>query len=282
MSKLSNEELEYYCGLPASILSILGCLFVILIYIFAKPLRIYAFKLIFWLSFFDFIKFSCLIVPNFELGSRRDSACSIIGFIYYYSLYATLIWTLAIALTLYQYLILGIEHIEKFYKYWLALCFTYCTTCAAIPLFSSSYGYNLYVCEITPDTLGIIYKFGFFYCPVIIEIIVITYIYVKIYIKYTLRASTFENAKELSVKRLLAYPLIMAVCLVPGIIANTLSIWGIENDIMVICAYFIWNLHGLINAIAYAMTRPVVIYVKSVICNARFDSSNQVSMFDTC
>ena len=92
--------------------------------------------------------------------------------------------------------------------------------------------------------------------------IVVTYIYLKIYVQFSLRDSAFENARELSVKRLLAYPLVMVLCLLPNVIIHILDIWGIKNDIGSIMAYVIWNTHGFFNAIAYALTEPVKNYIR--------------------
>lgn len=279
MTKESAGELIYFFMMPGCILSIFGCLFVILLYSFVKPLRMYAFKLVFWLAFYDFLKFTCLLVPNFEIES--NIVCTIVGFVYYYSNYSTFIWTLAIAVTLYQYLILEIENIEIYYKYWQIFCFLYSAICSSIPLFTHTYGKNLFICELLPDLYGTIYKFSFFYVPVFLILIVITYVYVRIYYKFTVRTSAFENARELSVKRLLAYPLIMAVCLMPGITMNILEIfWGVENNTLILIVMVIWDMHGFFNAVAYSLTRPVTEYLKSIFLNRTSSIYNQMNTFD--
>ena len=279
MSKLSLELITYYSKLPALIISVLGCLFVIVLFIIAKPLRIYAFKLVFWLTFFDLIKFLCLIFPVFELNYNQDSICRVICLVYFFSVYCTLLWTLAIAITLYQCLILEKEGVERFYKYWLAISLVFAAVCSTIPLSTQSYGYEFSTCELKDDLHGVIYKFACFYIPVLIENIVITYIYVKIYRKYSFKNSSFK--RDLSVTRLLAYPIIMAVCTIPVIIVDTLSIWNIENYYAIICAYMIWCLHGFFNAIAYAITPPVIFYIKFVICKRNQGSIDEISMFES-
>lgn len=279
MSSPFSVTKEYYYNLPAVMLSVVGCLFVVLLFTIAKPLRIYAFRLVFWLAFFDLIKFSCLLVPIFELNSNHNTICGFLGFIYYFSLYHTFIWALAIAITLYQCLILEKENLERFYKYWLGISFFYSTACAAIPLSTNSYGFTYYLCELKYNQIGGIYKFTFFYIPLVIEIFVITYIYGKIYYMYSLKSLRFE--RELSVRRLLAFPAVMAFCALPAVISDGLIFWNKENQIVVFCAYFLWSLHGFFNAVAYAMTRPVIIYLRFILSKRDAGITEEISMFDS-
>ena len=278
---LSETRLEYYYQLPTAILSIISCLFVVVLFLLAKPLRVYAFKLVFWLEFFDLIKFSVYVIPSYDTESLDYTWCSTLALINYFVNYATLTWTLAIACTLYQCLILNIDNVEKYYKFWVVICFTYSITCSVIPLFTHSYGYYWYICGFKSDYLGDIYKICFFYCPLACVIIAITYIYVKIYMKYSTSDSSVNSSEKfLSMKRLLAYPLIISLCMIPSIIVEMLLHWGIENFIISIIVLNIWNLHGLFNAMAYALTRPVVIYLKSFFTEDCL-SAEEINLFDT-
>ena len=282
MVSISGSRLEYYCQLPTATISALGALFIIFLFIFAKPLRVYAFNLVFWLSFFDLIKFSLYLVPWYDIESLDNTWCSILAFATYFANYSTFAWTLAIACTLYQCLIFNIENIEKYYKFWLVTCFTYSTVFSMIPLFTQSYGYFAYICELKTNTFGTIYRVSLFYTSFAFVLIAITYVYVKIYAKYSVTTYSFGSSGNiLSVKRLLVYPFIMIVCMGPSFIVEILGYWEIENIIASIICYSIWNLHGFLNAMAYGLTRPVISYLKSIYLNRRNHSTDDISLFDT-
>jgi hypothetical protein len=64
--------------------------------------------------------------------------------------------------------------------------------------------------------------------------------------------------------KLLYYPIILIVCIVPVFICRLVQFIFKEDFFeFFIFSSFLWSLHGFFDALAYAMSKPVVGYVKS-------------------
>lgn len=231
MSEFSSTEIQafIYSFLTTNLLSALFCLFSITIYFQAKPLRIYAFKLVFWLNFFDFLRALSQILTLFFKPQR--SLCTIIAVIHVFSTFNALSWCLVIAVTIYQVLIQQKPDCEKQYKSWLIGIFTLGLVFSIMPIIFSSYTYDVGVCTFNQQLDGNIFKLGIYGTGLIVTICT-TVLYWRIYKK--IRKDMWENEgfDEINAKRLLYYPGILILCFLPSLIMRVLEVFGINNFLL--------------------------------------------------
>jgi Slime mold cyclic AMP receptor len=256
----------YYFTLPVNILSFLGSLFVIFLYALAKPLRVYAFKLVFWVCFYDIFYAAILLIPIFDLDIE-PIACNILSFILVFSTISSSFWILAIAISMYQVLVIEKSNIEKYYKIWFFTIMVYSIIVSSLPIFTDSYGIVALNCTFKENLAGNIYKFSTFYGPIWIEVFVISILYLIIFFNYSRNSSSLLTSTKISIKRLILFPLILGFCVLPSTINRALQAFDINSNIVYFLGEFILCLRGFLNAVVYALTDPVKIYLRNLFKN---------------
>lgn len=257
----------YFVVFAVNILSFFSCIFIIFLYVFAKSLRNYAFKLVLCITINDLIRTICLIFPIIYYDYKY--LCTIIGFIFIFSSLGSILWTLVISLTLYQVIIQHKENFEKYYSFWMAFIIIYSCILCIIPLFTDSYGLVLIVCTLKEDYFGSIYKLSSFYGTTWVATAIIIIIYSKINSK-----SKKEEFCELSLKRLKLFPMILIFCVFPMTLVRILQMFDIFLGELQYIADVTWCLHGFFNSIAYGMSPAVLQYLKLSICKKKIELEN--------
>ena len=265
---VKEQVLDYYFVVVAvNILSFFSCIFIIALYVFAKSLRNYAFKLVLCVTINDLIRIICSLFPIFYYDYKN--LCTILGFIFIFTFLGSILWTLVISLTLYQVIIQHKENFVQFYLLWMVSITIYSFILCFIPLLTNSYGLVLIVCTLKEDYLGSIYKLSLFYGTAWVAIAVIIIIYSKINSE-----SKKQESYELSLIRIKLFPMILIFCILPMTILRILQVFNIYLVELQYIADVTWALHGFFNSIAYGMSPAVLQYIKLSICKRKIEIEN--------
>ncbi|OMJ85184.1 hypothetical protein SteCoe_13579 [Stentor coeruleus] len=242
-------------------LSIALSLFAIIIYIMAKHLRVYAFKLVFWMNLADLFRSTSQLIP--KIYDINFSFCEILGVIHVSSSCLTLFWSFVIAVTIYQVLVKKIFDVDKYYNYWLGFGLSICGILGLVPIFYNSYGNILKDCTLKNNPVGLITKFVEFYIPAFIIIIFNTVIFYKVYKALNKENDILGSEDEINAKRLFYYPVILIITIIPSMIDRAAAFSNFESQNLDFLTNTTWTIQGVLNPLCYSLTKPVKKYILS-------------------
>ncbi|OMJ68467.1 hypothetical protein SteCoe_34074 [Stentor coeruleus] len=266
-----------------AILSLLGCMFILLIYAIAKELRVYAFKLVAYLAFCDIIKSLCIIIPSYK-GELLHYLCSTQGFLLVSFSLSNLIWVLAISVSLVQVIVYKIQDIEKYHKYWLLLSFVFPLSICSLPFITNSYG-NLYTwCTLQVGGPSKYWRYIIDFVPRWTSILLIISCYIKIYIH--IKKNEFIDGdlnQRLFLRRMIAYPVIILIAFLPLTTLRFLQTNTEKcNYSFALVAYATFSIYGFFNAIAYGYNESISTYIKNLFSSRhRLSQSRHTDFFST-
>ena len=113
-----HQQIIYFVNLVCGLFSLVGSLFIILLFLKIKKLQSLPFRLIFYMSLSDFIHSIGIILPYFV----SNEVCEAQGYILSYSSLSTIIWSACIAHGISKTVIFQ-ENIQKYEKNYLFLGF---------------------------------------------------------------------------------------------------------------------------------------------------------------
>ena len=266
MSLLSQNDRQtiYYFLLPANILSILGCLFILAVYLSFKTLQQFAFRMIFILSIFDLGSSISFVIPTYSSDSK-DSLCQSQSVLLSFFAGSGVIWTAFIAVSLYMIIIKNTMVPEKNLKLAVGSVILFNLILTTIPLFTNSYGLTLGWCWIKysskSDRSAFIERLCLFFIPLWIVILFNLILYTTLLRKSSIRIESEEIIKSLK-KKLSFYPIILIICYLPYTLKVMLEIAGsdlaLDNEkIFTIVAGVSRSLVGVLNAVVYGSTKQV-------------------------
>lgn len=277
---MEEFTLYYYIFFAENLLSAIFCVFSIIVYILAKPLRIYAFKLVFWLNFFDLFRAIFQMFPSF-FTTISSTACNILAVFHIFSSFNSIYWCLIITLTIYQVLALKKTDVDKYYKLWVISGIIIGIIVSVFPIFINGYYNEAGTCTFITNSLGDILKFSIIYGPAVLVTIISVALSIKSIKTAKKQMSESEEEAAVNIKRLFYYPIIMIICYLPITIARIVQIFGVTSSILLIVVTTPWGLQGFINSLAYTLTSPVRLYLKSWFCETeKFDSFSQLILFE--
>ena len=214
----SNVQLNvlFAVSTTLSIFSLFGSFLIVFSYYKFDKLRKFSFKLVSYMSIAD--TFSCIA---FFFGNPADGStlCSLQGFCIQLFQLSSILWTTAIATTLFRAVVKRAGSKELMMRFH-GLCTGLPLLFAFLPLFTSSYGNTMAWCWIFVEeespTIGQVWRLMLFYLPLWLAVGFNGYVY---YISNRAMKSLFSNTAECVPKkyrnlmrRLNAYPLILAGC----------------------------------------------------------------------
>lgn len=270
MAYTSDEIIVFYSVVGFfSGLSMLGCLFVCLVYLYNQELRVMSFKLVVCLSIAGFGNSLCNIYSAYILPKfMNQTACTIQAFLVVYFSLCALIWTFIIALTIYIAVIQRkeISPIHEFYFHVVGWFLP--LVAAALPLISDSYDTNSednLWCWISKDKriINHVWRGLVFYIPLWLCILANFYIYYIIRRNLTHHVSfiaTDVEVMEQLVYRLRLYPVILLTSELGTSFYRSMQL--IDEDMtnnyeLPIVAVTISTLVGLVNSIVYGLNPTV-------------------------
>ena len=115
LGDLSSEgQMTYIIITVFNSLSIISCMLILLIYLIAKDLRVYAFKLVTYLSIVDILKSMSMLIPTYEVLSS-DTLCQVQSILYQFFALLSFFMTLVMSVSLYLCVVHQCEKVEKFH-----------------------------------------------------------------------------------------------------------------------------------------------------------------------
>lgn len=266
MSLLSHSDREeiYYFLIPFNIISIIGCLFILSIYLIFKPLHQFAFKLIFFLSVFDLGSSLAFLIPTYNSDSN-DSLCQTQSILLNLFSGLGIQWTAFIAVALYKVIVKNTMVPEKNLKFVILFIILLNLIVTAIPLSTNSYGITLGWCWIKYQTnyteAPFIERLGLFFIPLWIIIVFNAVLYTVLLKKSSVKIENPDIVKNLK-KKLRFYPLILIICYFPYTLKVVFEITGsqmvLNNEkIFTVFSGVFRSMLGFFNAIVYGSTKQV-------------------------
>lgn len=255
-------------------LGAIGCLVVIFIYIRAKLLRTYPFKLVFWLNLSNLFKSLLLLVPV-EAEHIGNNICKVNAYIFYSFTLSGLLWTFVIANKMYNSIVLNQRNLEANYILYIINIFLISFVVCVIPFIFDAYGPNSFNCSFIMGVEGDYFRFFLYYTPAS----VITVYCIFVYSKVIRRIKEVREKMSTDLSRLIYFPLILIICVTPMCIFRIFQIFGLYNFYVYTILSCLWCLQSLLDALAYAFTPPVIKYIKYVWNNNSHSNINESDLF---
>jgi len=260
-----EDEDVYLFGLIVSILSLLGCLFMMLSYWFVYELRrLPAYKLIFNLALADFLlTLNGLFTIQFPSPTLNDNFCYIWGIYRQYAMIASFCWPFLFGHVLFAFYhgrfrssrdIHNRFYLITLFGWGLPILFT------IIPIFFDAYGDAHFYCWLDeekflrdPD-VWVYLVFGCFYIPIFLLGLIVSFYYFKIIV------SVCRTRKE-------ERPPLLELLFYPGLFLIRVALtavdrfWDLNNtrDIywMFTSHLILGQAQGFLNFVAYGMSERV-------------------------
>lgn len=262
-----EQRTVFYVRLGCSLASLLGSLFIIVVYFTLQELRRRkAFRLVLYLSISDLVLCTALfLTPEAENNAVLCNFQAVI--ISFFSL-ATVLWTVAIATSAYQ----EVQRKEPISEgRWLALIFGVCGLLTALPYSTHSYGEYVEWCWVNTaesKAAGITWQLVQFYIPLWLAFCSNTYCVVNFYRAHVRTAKSlvgitkaqFED--QISKARpMLRYPGVMLVCWTAATVDQIYNYYRSPGEVgsfvLAILHFGLGPLQGLGNALVYGLNEEV-------------------------
>jgi hypothetical protein len=257
-------------NIVASSLSLLGSLFVVLVYVSFMEIRLSAFRLVVYLEICTFFYSAAVLIGRIE---ETQTLCTVQAVMISYFGLGSIVWNFIIAYVQYAALLKN-TYLENYENKLVIVGFGYPVLWTLLPLSTGSYGRtDLGVCwiSLSPNTTsGNAWQMVQFYIPLWISFICILYFYkrVRVISRGLLRQFTEPDSENIRkaklVSRLKYYPILLIINWLPASI-NRFALFGAEEDpvlgLYVIHVLF-GSLNGLCNAIVFGLDRNVKRAVK--------------------
>lgn len=259
-------------------LSLLGCLFILLVYLFFKELRVFAFKLVLHMTLCDSIR--CL---GFLLQHADSSLCETQGVLIQAGSLGSILWNGVIARTLYLSVVAEIRDVEKKEGRFTAGVYALVALLTGLPWITRSYGDAVGWCWIKGDDgkdylMGNIWRGVCFYLPLFL--VFLNNFYSYYHVISTLRSNFSHPEVSSLINKLRFYPIILILCY---ILVLSKRIYNLAqpsiNDFpfAVIAALSLGSI-GFIDAVIYGFNPTVRGVIRQRLCpSAESRSGSNVS-----
>jgi len=268
-----QERLVYDARLVCSSISIVGALFVMVVYFSLSRLRaMFAFRLIMYLSSCDLLFSAAMLLGPLDGSS---SLCKVQAVVITVFGLATVLWTVAIALTMYLVVMSRSRNVEMHEAKMALVCYGLPVLVAVLPFLTHSYGENLQWCWLETDHEGSIWQVAVFYGPLWAAFVVNTYCYWAIrhflvQVLDDLVGVTDEERgeKRKVVNRLKWYPWVLFFCWLVGTV-DCIYLYARPHEplfVLVLLHSALGSLQGAGNALVYGCNATVVGELKKLCC----------------
>ena len=256
----------YIANATASAFSLIGCFFIVSMYVTFSELRGYAFKMILVLTILDIFNCVGFLIPTYD--SPNDSAsCHVQALLINASSFCGILWTSVIAYSLYSIISNENPEIHRKFKLQVVLLITMCIITGIIPEITGSYGRTSGWCWIVHEyrqyNLDFFERMFLLFVPLCLAIIFNSVIYAKLYTKLKLMPadSISASTQKILKAKLIMYPMILAICYLPYTVKQ-----GVEesnaNKSDYLYTYTMFSgvmrcIHGILNSVIYGLTKAV-------------------------
>lgn len=263
-------EARFYCCL----VSIVGALFVIVVYFSMSHLRrLFAFRLIMYLSSSDLLFSAAMLLGPLKEESQLCPVQAVVITLFGLS---TVLWTVCIALTMYLVVMSRSRNVEEHELKMVLVCYGLPVVVAGLPFLTHSYGASIEWCWFNSEFDGEIWQIVAFYGPLWAAFAFNTYFYYEIrqYLGQVLDdlvGITEEEREEKRkvVSRLQLYPWVLLSCWVVGTVDCIYTYIYPDNPLFVLSLlhYSLGSLQGAGNALVYGCNASVTGQLKQLCCH---------------
>lgn len=254
----SDQEIVTLALLVGSILSIIGCFFIIFFY-FSLKLKIFAYKLVLYMAIADLVHSVCLLLPITEPW------CHIQGFLLEFSSLSSIIWTAIMAYSLYESVIKLNSNIEAKEKQYLIVGFIVPLLISCLPEISQAYGYSQGWCWIADRDNDFIYRIICFYLILIVVFVyncaVYWIVWKKLYreILNDMKDEEINRINKDLVTKLKMYPVAMLVSYAGVASKRLIEMIHFKGEMFWLCLIGggFMSLIGFFDAIVYGFSSEV-------------------------
>lgn len=250
----------YYPHLVCGILSALGSLFIIFIYIFTPRIQIYSYKLIAHLALAQLLSSIDYLLPV-NIVQDNPSICILIGLIVNSGQITSILWMTCIAITIYQVIIYSVVVFDKYEKYWVLTSWLLVPLLNCIPIITQSYSPVGSTCTYSTGMIGTIERIFIFFVPVWLFLILTLYCYWKIFSQAKVLNEVSQHSNL--IKRLMYYPIIMVINALILTISRGLTylLDGCEETTADFFLYVFIALNGFINFLIFLFSPSIYVLV---------------------
>jgi hypothetical protein len=240
--------------------SLIGSLFIVVIYLCYKDLHNITFRLIFYMSLSDILNGVTFFLPS------EGTTCYVQAVGNTIFPLSSVLWTSVIAFCLHRIVIKEDYELMRFEKYYLLYAYGLPLLAVVPPAAAGAFGYAQGWCWIRASgedyVLGSVLRMICFYIPLWSVIIYNISVYVTIIrqLNYEIEFMTEDRGMQGSlVRRLVFYPIILVVCYS---VVTAKRIYDIvdpdeDNLVLTIIAWVFQCANGLLNAVAYGYSDTV-------------------------
>lgn len=256
---------EYILG----IVSISGCIFMLIVFLCYRKLRNFSFECVAYLTISSMLTTISYMINYIEVDScpfKISDKCKAQAFMMVLFDNSQYIWSMLIAYYIHQMVIYFEENDKKSHKYtrikFLMAGYLLPLMMALIALWRDVYGPSGRWCWINTTTEKTEYKvFSFVFYFVVWILIFLNFLFNYRVIKYLSRVSNTEKEREMLNryhKKIMVYPIIQTICIMPGTIFRFLQVVLDINIIELQNIQMIFTmLQGFLYAIVYGFTTQV-------------------------
>lgn len=263
-----DQEMYYTILATFSGISILGSLFIIISYSLFKSSRGYFNSIVLYMAIEDTLRSGFFIFrcdKEYNYYTKNIS-----GIILESSILVNIFWSVCISVTLYQVVVLSMEDIDKYHKYWLAVGFGVIPSIFVLPIVTDSYGLEYNMCVLNMDNTGYIWRMTIDYTPGLLLIILSIFFCIRF--NLTLKKIEIESKRKKILQNVMLYPILTILDLAPIFLSRTFEHLGYNCEILVQISTLGLTLHGLINASLFGMTSSTVLSIRKSLDRRRQDS----------
>lgn len=251
----SLENFEFIFLLFTSSLSLISSLSVIISIINKKLYQSFAYKILLYISLNDLIRSAAGFL---EAIHTTDLVCSLAGFLITFTYMSNLLWGTSLSLTLYQIIVLEYSDLSKFHhKSWVFVNSFIIGIIFIVPVFTNSYIRTEYSCELSQDIYGLIWRYGFTYCPSYVIFSINLYFFIQIFKK--VRRIGIISMKVVVFDKGFIYTIVLLIIVSPLCGARIAQLFddGCRVWLAAFICYSILTIHGFINAIFFFCNKTV-------------------------
>lgn len=262
-----NESALLYSVIVAATVSLVSCGLLIAAIIVVKGFSSLSYKLILYLTISDVFTSIGKRYIGFLLPNSPSIVCYIQAFLINFSILSSILFTAVILHFLHWTIVLQNKPSVKLEIGYLAFAWALPCALSVVPIFTNSYRNTSGWCWIHEHTelISIILQLVEGFATALIILIYNTITLIKINKK--LRSELTENEREdrlrkKLMKRMIYYPFVLLICIIPAGIYRIFENLGIKNSILAIIAADSQCLLGFGNAIVYGFTENLKKKVK--------------------
>ena len=276
---MDEDDQLYLVVAIFSSLSLLGCIFIIIIYAKFEALHCFSFKLVVILSIFHCFEYTFQLIPTHVITTPY-SLCMFQATMIQFSSLSSALWIGCMSFLLYLQVIKKVKNLQLYLQFCLLFTITLCVSTAIIPLITGSYGYVGGNCWISGESqTGSLFRyllfFGITWLIIFFNSVVYYKIIQKVKAEMSIKNKLMDEGKEL-INRLRLYPIAMMITYAPLTIVRILE--SISEDLcptwFYMTAYAFYTSNGLMNSVIYGLNDSVRQEISESIRQGQLDMSS--------